>query len=213
LRFACSLAAEGRYTHLACEPGEYDGHPPVPFLKIANRIRFLNADRLAVASALLFSKYISGSFATEKAIGPATVAALRRFLEPGKPLFEDVSLVPAAIPVGDRDAVLLVEPEDREPEGCVAVKVGFADDQAFSSYLTPKEIRFATNARLFAQAGHERTSALMALTALFAEDFSIRRILSLRTRHLDQQQIDRQRQLLASVNIALEMIDDGGFTK
>jgi hypothetical protein len=208
VRFACSLAAEGRYTHVTCEPGEYDGHPPLPFLKIGSRLRFLHPDRLAVACALMFSKWVSGSFGIEKGIGPATAAALGRFFEPGKPLFEDVSLVPAAIPIGDRDAVLRVPGSRAEAdESGASVRVGLADDQAFSSHLTPAELRFASNARIFAQEEHERTSALLALTTLFAEDFSLRRILSFRAGHAGEEEIDRQRQLLASVNIALEVAD------
>jgi len=205
LRFACTLAAEGRYTHVTCEPGEYDGFPPLPFLRIASRIRFLHPDRLAVACALLFSRYVSGSFGTEKSIGPATAAALRRYFEPGRPFFEGVSLVPAAIPSGDRDGVLIVGPQAGDHVAGNAVRIGFADDQAFSSWLTPAELRFASNAQLFTQTPADRTSALIALTTLFAEDFSIRRILSLRASHLDDEQIERQRQLLASVNIGLEM--------
>jgi len=208
LRFACSLAAEGRYTHVTCEPGEYDGCPSLPFLKIASRLRFLHPDRLAVACALMFSKWVSGSFGIEKGICPATAAALGRFFEPGRPLFEHVSLMPAAIPIGDRDAVLMLPgtPAGAD-ESAASVRVGLADDQAFSSHLTPGELRFASNARIFAQAEHERTAALLALTTLFAEDFSLRRVLSFRAVHAGQDEFDRQRQLLASVNIALEVAD------
>jgi hypothetical protein len=206
MRFACIAAPEG-HTQITCEPGDYDAHPPVRLLKIANRIRFVHPDRLAVCCALLFAKYVSGSLRTEKDFGPATATALRRFFEPRKLLFESVSLVPAAIPVGDRNAVVIGEPEAGRVVPPGAVRVELADDHAFSSYLSAAELRFSTNVRLFAAASQERTSALIALATLFAEDFSIRRIISFRAGHANQEHIDRSKQLLAAVNIALEIVD------
>ena len=156
MRFTCISGVEGRQTHITCEPGDYDGRPPVTTLQVANRMRSLNADRFAVACALLFAKYVSGAFRIDKEMGPATATALGRFFEPRKLLFEGVSLVPAAIPIGERSALVVADGRAARNRAPGIVTIGFADEQAFSSYLSPMELRFASNASLFAATPAEK---------------------------------------------------------
>lgn len=94
-----SAHSSGSSWSLKATPGSLDASPPMPTFIAERAPRKIGADRLAVASALLFGRNCSESLAFEAALSTYTAEAIRSFLD-GRVQALPIDPEPKALPVG-----------------------------------------------------------------------------------------------------------------
>lgn len=168
MKFTRTLAVNDRETHILAEPQSYDGHPLCSTFMINHRLRFLNEDRFAVACALAYRRYISGSIEAGP-VSPRVAKAISELLKPRDIVVSNVSLEAKALPPGARNALIGVD--DKHDDGVV---VNFSEGRYTPSLLTVNEIFLGTNVSAlcrFQSVLH--VEDYLAVLCLVAEDLSI----------------------------------------
>lgn len=174
------VECDGFRTAFRCEPGEEDGVPVVPSVRMEARLRHQNRDRLAVASALLFIRHTGGMLAPAKGCGPGVAAGLTRLWAPRELVVAAVHAKPEPIPTGSRTVIL--SDETWRTMACLArhpsaMLVRLATDQSSDGYFSLRELRLASNVKLLMDGLAEvDTLFLLPLVVALAEDHDIRTI-------------------------------------
>lgn len=168
------LARDGMATVCIAEPEQYDGKPATSEVVTLTRIRFINADRSAIAAALLYFEYIAGGFSCDKPCSHEVAIALARLFEPRKVVVSNIEFTPKAIPSGARTAMLAYDGRTASGDVPCDMTFGVAADQHFSSLLSVDDIQLASNVRLlFDDRPMNNMLKVLGLLVLFAEDYGI----------------------------------------
>lgn len=187
---------------LIAERGEYDALPPVNTLHVDFAPTKVNADRLAIASYLVFGAYVSGTIEMPKKFCPATAEAMEQDARPVQLRPAPIEYYPQPLAIGQRTARIYFELPGESVEGQFSV----LPSDSYSGIITgPNKLLLASNAFVFDALTKSAQSirARLAVAVLFAEDFSIDTFI------LDGTAIDRKEQralinLLASCRLGLQ---------
>ncbi|WP_421084332.1 hypothetical protein [Rothia nasimurium] len=189
---------------LIAERGEYDALPPLDTLHIDFAPTKVNADRLAIASYLVFGSYASGTIEMPKKFCPATAEAMEQDARPVQLRPSPIEYYPQPLAIGQRTAKVYFGLPGESPEG----QFGILPSDSYSGIITgPNKLLLASNAFVFdalTNSGQD-IRARLAVAVLFAEDFSIDTFI------LDGTAIDRTEQrtlinLLASCRLGLQFL-------
>lgn len=180
MKFELSLAEDNYRTVIAFESGPYDGVAPINYIFFENRIRHVTPDRLAIACALLLHDFVASDVTFPKPCSPEVGRELEKFFAPRNVRSTSTEFVPKPKPMSERTAVLVL-PAPYDVEGPELqrgqVKFGIAHDQAFTSHLGVTKLLVSCNLRLLSP---DRIASIglgvLGICILFAEDFSISRI-------------------------------------
>lgn len=181
MKFEISLAEHGYRTVILFESGPYDGVVPTETLFIGNRIRNVTNDRLAIACALLMHDFVASDVTFPQPCSPEVAHELENFFAPRNVRVMNTEFIPKAKPISERTAVLVLPPpyDTKGPElQHGQVKFGIAHDQAFTSYLSVTELLISCNLRVISPDNIVSFGlGVLGICILFAEDFSISRII------------------------------------
>jgi hypothetical protein len=207
MKFKLSLAENDYQTVIDFESGPYDGIPPMDFLYIENRIRRAAGDRLAIACALIMRDFLASEVTFPRPCSPEIGRELENFLAPLNVRVMNMEFEPEAKPISERTAVLML-PAPYEVQGpelqSGQVKFGIADDQAFRSSLSVTELQIGCNLRLLSADNLVSMGlGILGLCILFAEDFSISRIVLPEALAREIPNLDALRSLTLYSNIEL----------
>ncbi|WP_155990673.1 hypothetical protein [Paraoerskovia marina] len=96
---------DGRMT-ISSTPNQYDGYPSPSRFHLECSIKNLSPDRAAVASALLFGRWVGSSLEFDDPISPLVAASIANYLPLSTITSSPIDLEPRAIPGGSRRLAL-----------------------------------------------------------------------------------------------------------
>jgi hypothetical protein len=196
-------------------PEAYDAVPHLDTLLMDGSPLQLNHDRLAVAAALTFGRYVSGSLELAKACSPATAAAIARYLAPAHATVTPVTLEPRALPIGagvciaaDEDDEF-VAPKNARGARRVFVLRGLRSDRFAGSLATMESLDIATNAWLHARPGDgalQLRASSVAVAVLYAETLQVDEI-AVPPLACQESDVKRVRDLLGSARLGFSVLE------
>lgn len=207
MKFNVELGKDNCRTVIEFESGPYDGVVPAGSLFIENRLRYMTADRLAIACALLVYDFIAADIVFPLPCSPEVAREVENFFAPLNVRVLNVDFTPSRKPISLRSAALILPSKDRADiatSQAADIKFGISDDQTFQSQLSTTEILLGTNLRAYCS---DRILSLglgsLGLCILFAEDFSISSIVLPRELSREIRNLDALKRLTLQSNIAL----------
>ena len=195
-------------------PDEYDGTPLLSDVFFDAAPLQCHTDRMAVAGALLFSKYISGVLTFNFECHPETAASLQDFFSPVSVSVLSIDLKPRPIVAGDVKVML-----DRADHAFGPTQVLRHNDHmsfrlasnGVGSFFSPRQVVIATNAPVLTTEDERSVFAwtpLVAGAVLFADDLFISHIILPfhydRLSRDEQSSFARLKSVLQTVKISLE---------
>lgn len=210
MKIALSTAEAGFRTILEWESGPYDAIAPSNYLVVENRIRKIDADRVAIAVALILYDYLAGSIILPKACSPEVSRELASLFTPRSIQFETVEYQPFAKPGGTRTALIKEfnnESYNSPPQADgndYDLMFGVSCHQQFCSTISVQNVELACNLRLLCRSNSKAEMlALIGLTVLFAEDFGIGQIRTPRDCGISADLKNKLRILLRQTNLQI----------
>lgn len=165
---------------LEAVPEDYDGLPPLRTVWFDRQPRQLSPDRVALASYLLFSRWISGRFAAPQPHSPALAQAISNDARPLWIQTEPVELYAKAIPDGQTSLRVIVEGTLQDElqlrdtdRGERTLRLGRSDKSA-GTRMSFGSLELSTNAWLFGYGKDANTQlrVIAACAVLFCEDMN-----------------------------------------
>lgn len=199
------LAMEGYKSALVLEPDNYDGHPPINSISLQTRVRKIDHNRWAVASAIALQNYVSKSIEWPEAIQVDVAEAIEDFFGRRRVRVSPLNLTPDRIEFGNRQALINNRSKDLNiAKGQILFTLG--DSHAVLSHAVVDDIRIASNISHFHandEIGHAisslATSVFVASDYAFGELCIQQKIVEL----MGKTEFDRYANLLESVNLKL----------
>ena len=199
-----TLGADGYSTRVELKPGPYDGTPPVDALTFRMRLRILDPSISAVATAIVAQNLAAESLNYPLPVQSHVADAIERFFSSRRFRVQPAEQVPAAIPAGNRRALL----GHGSPVGDGSVGFTLGDASAFTSFASTSCVHVASNVACFF-ADDERGHAIATLAAatFVAADYGFGSICisSQCASVLGATDLERYRALLDSVNLKIRV--------
>lgn len=166
---------------ISVDPEGYDGTPPLRELWLDRAPNALNADRVAIASALVFGSYVASGLEFERPVSVGVAEAIKAFCDN-----EGLNVAPIEYqqrPFAFGDGVLMIE--QRGPEGISErhsasqrrVQLNVLRSDVYSgSLMSTNSLSVSSNAYLhdgLSSALGNSAFAVMAVGILFAEDLGL----------------------------------------
>jgi hypothetical protein len=206
------LVERDEYRHrtvITADPGQYDGRPLFPAIRVSGMPLKVHPDREAVAAGLILRHSIAGSLNLERGCSPQVGSALRRFFAPEDLHVLSIDFEPSRIGTGD--ATLHVVADDVNDDPALVVRgndVMFRVLKEGAGFLaTRHEYHVVSNAQLISdpkESPFEQVMPALGIAVLFAEDLFASKICLPRVNHDVQPELSNAvRTLLDAVGLKL----------
>lgn len=161
------------------ESGPYDAVPPIGYLCIEHRLKHRDADRMAIAIALMLRDFIAAELELPLPCSPEVAQALEAFFAPFNVRISSINFEPIEKESFLKTAIILPKTDDFSTlqENCDWTQFGITSERTFLSTIETYKVFLASNVRMIS--GRNTRSlelGVLGLCILFSFDMSLRRI-------------------------------------